>query len=161
MKRLPIASVLVVTALVTIPTLFAQDSTNKVRREERLAPTNITVSGTLSMQIGMMVDKPTTNALGEHGRMFVASSTNKTSGASTNGQPVTIYTLTTSSSNKVLINPAIAKESPVKLSDFLDQPITLVGKGMERELSKGKITLTITKITSITKNTPAQSGTAP
>jgi len=155
MKRILFASTLVIAAFLIAPTLLAQDATDKAQRMP------LTVSGTLSMQAGMLVDLPETNALGEHRHMFVASSTNATSVANTNGRPMTNYTFVAASSKKVILGGAAVKESPVRLSDYVDRPITLMGIAIEQVDKKGRKETVFTKITSITTNAPAVSGTAP
>ena len=73
----------------------------------------------------------------------------------------TSYTLTDADGNKISLTPPRAAkkggEADIKLDDFVDQDVTLVGKGTQTE-KDGKKRISIKTITSITKGGGGEAG---
>jgi len=107
----------------------------------RQTSTNLTVSGALTMVTAVSFTPPGTNQ--------IAGAKAKT------GQKFTIYTLTTTTGTKVIIDKDVADASPVKLDGFLDESVTIVGTGVESGKGNYK-RIHFDKVTSVARNAATQ-----
>ena len=144
------------------PAALTQSNSGKDQQWGDYENRNLTVSGILNMQTRTLVTMPGTNR-----KALVAGGTNATTGANTNGEQITFFTVITTNGSRVSFGSKVADASPIKLSDYLNASVTIVGTGMERTDKSGKVLIGFERITGITRNSaelqpilPAQTNSA-
>jgi len=159
--------VFIVASLCTAPILLGQTNVTSKQVHARHSGTNsatasgmysemtnvVTATGTLIVEQLAEVENPTT-----HKPMLVTVN----AGASGTGgdKHMTLYCLLAADGSSVTsFGAETAATAPVKVSDCIDQFVTLVGKGRELQGKSGKV-IQIMKITAITK-IPAPPGAQP
>lgn len=111
----------------------------------------VTATGTLIVEQLAEVENPTT-----HKPMLMQVGASETSG----GKQMTCYRLLAADGSSVTsFGAETAATSPVKVGDYIDQFVTIVGWGRELPGKAGKL-IQIRKITSITRNAASQPATA-
>ena len=141
-----VASVLIVIALFATPTVLGQDPANKGQHWGMPA----SVSGILTMRIHFR-DRLLP---GNNRTVLVPNEANQMTFANKSDDPFTYYALTTADGTGVMIERPVAEAAPVKLDDYLNASVTLVGTGWETCTTNGN-RIIIEKITSIARNAAA------